>query len=111
MNFRPDKLSYFNVLLHNQENICVFNTASKPQVFPVGVVQGICHIPGHLLNDNTYTTRLLVHLQGADGIDVQNILTFEVHDAGREDWGWYGKWIGVIRPRLEWLLECPDTLS
>jgi lipopolysaccharide transport system ATP-binding protein len=105
LNFRPDKLLHFSVHLHNQENICVFVAPSKPQALPEGVVQGICHIPAYLLNDNTYTTRLMVHFQGVYGVDVQNILIFEVHDAGREDWGWYGKWPGVVRPNLAWNVE------
>jgi lipopolysaccharide transport system ATP-binding protein len=111
VNSRPDKLLHFNVLLYNQENICIFNTGSRPQAFPKGIVQGICHIPAHLLNDSTYTVRLLIHFQGADGVDVNSILTFEVNETGREDWGWYGKWTGVIRPRLEWSLQSVDKLS
>ena len=104
LNFRPDLLLYFNVLLYNQENICVFNTASKQQVFPEGIVQSICHIPAHLLNDITYRAQFLVHYQGSEGINVPNILNFEVHDVERE-MSWYGNWIGVIRPMLKWDIE------
>ncbi len=111
LNFRSANLLYLNLLLYNQENICVFNTVSKKQSYPKGIVEGICQIPAHFLNDNVYTVWFLIHYLGADGISIKNILTFEIHDANREGLGWYGKWAGVVRPNLEWSLRATSSYS
>ena len=34
----------------------------------------------------------------------ENILSFDVHDIEREG-NWYGKWIGAVRPKLEFTIE------
>jgi len=99
-NYRNDKELYFNILLNNQDNVCVFNTSSKITLFEKGIINITCKIPPLLLNDDRYSVRILVHYAGSDGIDLNDVLTFEVHDSERK--GWMGKWAGVIRPLLEW---------
>jgi len=99
-NFRSDKQWYFNLLLYNNKDVCIFNTASQPEFNPVGDYQAICYIPPNLLNNDRYIVRVLVHYMGSNGIDVENVLSFEIHDVARE--GWMGEWIGVIRPELKW---------
>jgi lipopolysaccharide transport system ATP-binding protein len=104
-NHRPDLEFHFNYLLYNKEGICVFNTASKRGRHPHGIVEARCEIPGDLLNNNIYSVKFFVHYVGIEGVQIDNLLTFEVHDAGRGDLNWYGEWIGAVRPNLVWEID------
>ncbi len=101
-NYRPDLPLYFNFQLYNQEGVCVFNTASKRDKHAYGLVEGQCLIPGHLLNDNTYSVTFMAHFRGTFGVVVQDALVFEIHDIGRDGIDYYGKWSGITRPKLDW---------
>jgi lipopolysaccharide transport system ATP-binding protein len=104
LNHRPDLPLYFNFHLYNREGVCVFNTASKRTEHPSGIVEGVCRIPGSFLNDSTYSVTFMAHYRGTYGVLVEDALTFEVNDAGREgaDYYDYGKWSGITRPKLDW---------
>lgn len=90
-----------SVALYNEQDVCVLNTISTPESFGVGQVKGGFSIPGNFLNDGFYRVRLLiVRDQGAALVDMDNILSFEVHDERNIEW--YGKWEGVVRPKFNW---------
>ncbi len=109
-NLRSEDWLYFNLFIHTQENICVFHTTSSKMSFNEGIIEGVCHIPPNLLNDNIYAAQLMVHYPRFDGINVNNILTFEIHDCERgDDVGWHGKIPGVIRVNLQWELRKIDN--
>ena len=92
----------FSVVLYDNQDICIFNTASEAKIYPSGKVKGVCYLPGNLLNDGIYRVRLLiVKDQSVALIDIDNVATFEVLDIEREG-AWYGKWIGAVRPKLNW---------
>jgi len=93
---------HFNFQLYTANHVCVFNTASIPQTFPRGIVEATCDIPANLLNDNIYSVSLMIHCKGVEGLHLPDALIFEMEDADRSDWGWYGKWIGAVRPKLNW---------
>jgi lipopolysaccharide transport system ATP-binding protein len=104
-NWAPDVLLNFSLVLYTLEEVCVLNSVSSPARFPVGAVRGVCHIPANLLNDGTFRVRVLVVRDTAIPLlDCANAGMFQVYDVGRE-WNWYGKWVGVVRPDLEWTLE------
>ncbi len=101
-NFEQNALLNFSVVLYDNQEVCIFNTASSAKVYPKGLVKGTCHIPGNFLNDGVYRVRLLiVRDKSAALIDLDNVAIFEVHDIEREG-TWYGKWIGSVRPTFEW---------
>lgn len=98
----PDNLLQVSFVLYNVEGVCIFNGRSRPQRFPAGRVRQRCRIPGNLLNDDSYTVRVVIVRDTNVGLfDEFNVLSFEVHDVEREG-GWFGKWIGVVRPDFEW---------
>jgi lipopolysaccharide transport system ATP-binding protein len=78
------------------------------------LVGGHFIIPGNFLNDGTYTVRLLiVQDTSVTLVDLHNVLVFEVQDIEREG-NWYGKWVGAVRPRLDWTFQMgwlPDRTS
>ena len=49
----------------------------------------------------------MAHFRGTFGAIVDDALVFEINDAGREGQAYYdyGKWAGVIRPKLEWSIR------
>jgi lipopolysaccharide transport system ATP-binding protein len=64
-----------------------------------------------LLNDDSYTVRLVIVRDTNVGLfDEFNVLSFDVHDIER-DGGWFGKWIGVIRPEFEWAEPSVEPLA
>ncbi len=111
-NLKPD--TYLNLSLHvyNEQGIMVFNTAPihepvwNGRPFSVGLFRSICHVPGDLLNDGIHTIELLiVKDQGIVIFRQENLLVFDVLDEVERRRDWYGKWVGAVRPNLEWITE------
>jgi len=95
----------FSLHLFTIEGIRVLNTFSYPQVFSSGLIKGMCLIPAHFLNDQTYKITIMLIEDSARELHIlEDALGFEVHDTER-DVDWYGKWEGVVRPKLKWNLE------
>jgi lipopolysaccharide transport system ATP-binding protein len=38
-------------------------------------------------------------------LSIPDLLTFEILDNPHGRFGWYGKWEGAVRPRLNWTSE------
>jgi lipopolysaccharide transport system ATP-binding protein len=111
-NYRSDLSIYFNFQLYTQEGICVFNSASKRNQYPYGIVEGQCLIPGNFLNDNIYSVTFMAHYSGTPGVGIEEVLVFEIADIGRKNTtNYYGKWIGVIRPQLVWNINHLESVS
>jgi lipopolysaccharide transport system ATP-binding protein len=117
-NFRPATKLNLSMFVYNQEEICVFSSNSageemwhdKP--FPAGLFSTRCHIPGNMLNDGAYRVSLLVLKDGATVVHRENdALVFEIQDNVEDRNGWYGRWAGVIRPKLRWSTELLETFS
>ncbi len=91
-----------SVVFYTSEDICVFNTTSPLRACAAGFLRGECFIPGGFLNDEIYRVRLLVVQDGTTPLfDDNNIFSFEVAERFREG-GWFGKWVGIVRPSLKW---------
>ena len=87
-----------HVLNHVEE--CVFATTTEPRLLKQGVQQAICHIPPHLLNDNTYRLRMMI-VEGGNTplIYFEDAVTLEVLE-NRTKTNWHGKYPGAVRPSL-----------
>ena len=95
--------------LYNIESVCVFNSSCVADNYPVGLIRGICNIPGGLLNDGTYKIMIMIVQDQAFSLYIHDdILIFDVQDVEREG-GWHGKWPGILRPTLEWTIEFNPT--
>ncbi|MDE2060230.1 MAG: ATP-binding cassette domain-containing protein [candidate division NC10 bacterium] len=111
-NLTPLTRLHIDLCLYTLEDSPVFETLSwkephwhdKP--FPSGLFRSTCHIPGDLLNEGTYRIRVLfVDDCSRKLYDNHEATTFAVHEmAGRQDL-WYGKFIGPVRPQLQWETE------
>jgi lipopolysaccharide transport system ATP-binding protein len=110
-NFLANSYLNLSVVIYNLEEVCIFNTVSSSHNFSQGLIRGIFYIPGNLLNDGIYKIRLLVVQDTSIPLlDISDILTFEVKDISRQG-SWYGKWLGAIRPQLDWSLELVSSLN
>ena len=100
-----------NVSLHlyNLEGSCVFNSISPAEVFPVGRIVTRCQIPANMLNDSYYRLHVML-VKDTSVVVLQHpeAVLFEVYDVPREQ-NWYGKWPGVVRPKLDWDLEFSEA--
>ncbi len=101
-NLRNESRLNFSLSIHNSEGIYVLNSVSSVHKINQEMFTGICHIPAHLLNDDMYRVGIMVTEDASTPLCVlPDVLTFEVHDMER-DFGWFGKWGGVVRPNLKW---------
>ena len=99
-----------SIVIYTREDVCVFNSGSKLVNAKKGRMFAKCYIPPNFLNDEFYTVRILVVKDASVAlIDLFNVISFEVIETTRKG-NWYGKWLGVTRPNLEWEFENNDKL-
>ncbi|SFE51125.1 lipopolysaccharide transport system ATP-binding protein [Chitinophaga sp. CF118] len=86
------------VHLYNFRGDFIFDVCSEGAIYPSGLIEGKCSIPGNFLNDDSYyisivfvkdTTNRLYYFEGC--------LSFDVEDY-RKNTAWFGKWQGFVRP-------------
>jgi lipopolysaccharide transport system ATP-binding protein len=72
--------------------------------YPVGLFRTKCIIPKFLLNSGRHSIDLYINgRMGSDNIILKkNIITFDVQEANEIRKGFQGKWIGAVRPILDW---------
>lgn len=94
-----------SLVLNTADDQCVFNSVSPVHTLPPGIHRMTCHVPGSLLNNETYVLRLLIVDENSRAIaDHDRVLNFTLQEPARSG-GWLGKWIGVVRPNLKWTRE------
>lgn len=88
-----------SLILYTTSGVCVFNVTTPATRLSKGYHTSRLRIPGSLLNDDIYS--IVLHLvKDASMIlhTVEDLLTFEVIDVKRGETGWFGKWLGAVRP-------------
>lgn len=95
-----------SLVLNTLSGVCIFNVGTK--VFDLEKNKeyvSMLRIPANLLNNDVYTIELFF-VQNTSKVlfKVDEVLTFEVLDIPRSG-NWYGKWIGVVRPKLDFTIE------
>jgi len=102
--YEPGNL-HFTLHILTIEGTYVFCASSKSKPRQRGGLKQIAKIPANFLNDGLYTVTIQVVQDLSDSIYFHpEILVFEVLDSVREG-NWFGKWPGVVRPKLEWISE------
>ena len=82
------------------------DAAWSGKAFPAGLYRSVCRLPGELLNDGHYRVRVLfVDASMQHLLNLPEAAHFEVRDTQPREAPWYGKFIGVVRPRLAWSTE------
>jgi lipopolysaccharide transport system ATP-binding protein len=109
LNLNPGAYLNLSVIIRNAQGVDVLNTFpidepkwhGKP--FPKGLFRSTFRIPGDLLNDGLHAIELLV-VQNQSTVIYQHkdILSFDVVDAAEMRGNWHGKFLGAVRPYMEW---------
>jgi lipopolysaccharide transport system ATP-binding protein len=103
-----------HVTLHvyTEQGILAFSTGSaqtttlEDGTLDVGLYRSICCIPGNLLNSGVHRIVLLVVENRTHVVyRHEDILSFEVLEMGKRQFGWQGREPGVVRPYLEWMTD------
>ena len=115
LNRRPDARLDLILEVYNQQRVFVVHTASwsepkwngRPR--PAGLYRTSCGIPGRLLNADTYSVTLrIIRDEGHPDLILADTVVFEVDEDTDRDT--YHKWLGAVRPDLEWTTDLvPDT--
>jgi lipopolysaccharide transport system ATP-binding protein len=115
-NLQPDARLNLSVVLINEEGVPVFNTGPVNEArwhghpFPVGLFRSVCRVPGNFLNDGTYRIQLyVVRDESVVLFRLDDLLVFEIHECEERRGAWFGKWIGAVRPDLQWSTELIDA--
>jgi lipopolysaccharide transport system ATP-binding protein len=111
-NLVPGAYLNLSVVISTKEGYPIFNTGSGREpvwhnkAFPRGLFRSRFHIPGDLLNDGTHRVHLyVVKDESVVLYDIDDILVFEVEEASEQRSVWFGKWVGAVRPNLDWQTE------
>jgi lipopolysaccharide transport system ATP-binding protein len=104
--------------LYDQEGRVVFQTGpvnepcwtGKP--FPRGLYRSQFVIPADFLNDGYHELQLYMVKDASVLVErFDSLLRFYVADDAARRRGWYGKWLGAVRPNLEWETARLDPLE
>jgi lipopolysaccharide transport system ATP-binding protein len=92
----------------NEQGVVVFNVrpAELAQWLaraPGALVRDVCRVPGDLLNDGMYRVTFCLYRDGHELVYwFDEVLLFDVRDIAEGRDAWYGKWVGTVRPALQW---------
>lgn len=101
-NYFSDAVLNFTMHLFTVEGTYVFATCSKVGPRQRGLIREVVKIPPDFLNDGVYNVAIQVVEDSTSLYYHPEILVFEVQDTARNG-AWFGKWPGVVRPKLEWI--------
>ena len=78
---------------------CVFNVATTPQSFAMGLVAASLEIPGNFLNDEAYVISIMIVKDTSTVLyQMPDALSFEVEDYREIASAWHGKWPECVKP-------------
>jgi lipopolysaccharide transport system ATP-binding protein len=114
-NLKPEAVLNLSLVLVNEEGTVLFNTGpiNEPtwhgRPLPPGLFRSACRVPGGLMNDGAVRVDLHVVKDQSHAVyRHESILSFDVREAVEARKVWYGKWIGAVRPDLEWETDLLD---
>ena len=89
------------------ESLSVDDPAWHARPLPIGLFRSVCCIPGDLLQQGSYRLRVVFIDEFGTALvfDYPSAAFFTVHDLSERRIAWYGRFPGVVRPRLRWTTE------
>jgi lipopolysaccharide transport system ATP-binding protein len=108
-NLEPGARIIVNLVLYAYDGQPAFEVHSVTDAnwhgrpFPSGLFRTACRVPAHLLNEGTYRLRTLFIDDSPRSLyDNRDAARFTVHDMADREFPWFGKFVGFVRPRLQW---------
>lgn len=105
----PSLLFNLSLTLYSEMEVPIFNTLStsdpewRARAHARGRYRSLCVIPGDMLNDGIHRLWIYMVKDRARVIALlPDALVFDVSDDPSLRDGWYGKFLGAVRPLLEW---------
>jgi lipopolysaccharide transport system ATP-binding protein len=99
---KPMEKFNFSLVLYDVHETPIFNSLSNVVQINPGHYRASVVFPRNFLNDTYYYIRLLAVQNSKAIFDVNNLVSFEAREIQSRNVDWYGKFIGVIRPNLNW---------
>jgi lipopolysaccharide transport system ATP-binding protein len=100
-SLKKEMMTNLSLFVYTATGICIFNSPTEPSVLKPGTYRSLLKIPARFMNDDIYTIHLFFVKDGSSVVYyAADLLTFEVADEPRAS-GWYGKWVGAVRPSFE----------
>ena len=111
---KDDVPVYAAMWLKDKVGTVVFSTGNMPSMsrskggvagrpHEKGTYRATCIIPGTFLNEGQYNVTPIIGVVPSKTVALlEDEVSFTVHDTGEMRKEYYGGWIGVIRPMLEW---------
>jgi lipopolysaccharide transport system ATP-binding protein len=110
-NLLPNTHLSPSVAVYNEHGVVVFTSAppfdpaGRERNDPAGLYRHVCRVPGNLLNDGMHQVSLYIGKNERTILQRDEILVFDVRDGTEARHGWHGKWVGAVRPMLDWTSE------
>jgi lipopolysaccharide transport system ATP-binding protein len=110
-HMRPGRQLGLGFALFNEQGILLFTSGENfgPEDYALGIPTGdyrsVCHVPADLLNDGMHRVSIYVTKNEQTVVQYDDVLVFDVQDAVDLRGGWHGRWVGAVRPALEWETE------
>jgi len=109
-NLQADATVLLEIDLYTLDGTAVFESVSvddptfRARPLPVGLFRAVALIPENLLNQGSYRLRVVFidEFGTARVFDYPSAAIFTVHDLSPRRISWYGRFQGVVRPRLQW---------
>ena len=114
-NLEPNKRRLVSIHLLNNMDQMIFSSSNLSsssltydkwcyQDYPIGLFRTKCIIPKNLLNPGIHSISVFINIHGARDIIIREkkIISFEVKESSSYRTEFFGKWHGIIRPRLAW---------
>jgi lipopolysaccharide transport system ATP-binding protein len=110
-HMRPGRQLGLGFALFNEQGTLLFTSGANlgpedyERVIPTGDYRSVCYVPADLLNDGMHRISIYMTRNEQTIVQHEDALAFDVHDAVDLRGGWHGKWVGAVRPMLEWDTE------
>ncbi len=113
-NLEANGRRHVSIHIHNSMGVCILTSANYPSAsltpdlwyarpYPRGLFRTSCIIPSCFLNDGPHSVSVFINETLSDNIIViKDILSFSVQDTGMMRKEFTGKWLGAVRPLLDW---------
>jgi lipopolysaccharide transport system ATP-binding protein len=106
-----------SIAVFSSEDVIAFITMSSSdpfykKPFNRGTYSAVCRIPGNLLNSGNYW--LFTNIADEHHkvlVETDKEVSFEVFDDGLERAGYFGPWLGLLRPKLEWTTQMQNPVE
>lgn len=89
-----------SMVLYNYKEECIFNVFTENIPLKKGLHRAVFHIPAKLMNNGIYYVNNMFVTNSSSHFYHKHAHSFEITDERHDSSGWYGEWIGAIRPEF-----------